>query len=716
MNRRHSLSLVALSTALLVACSGPGAPVADPVNDVAAAPSADAANSAPGQRPGRDTFMLQTPVSPQGSNLTPLPDLRGPKIPEFRLGTQSITANPNVVALRLLIITAGPNDFSLDAAKAMLAQSGVPYDLLDATLTPLTEDALMAADGSGRYQGVVLTNNSLVYQNSSGGYQSALTPAQWATLWQYEQTFKVRQVSMYTYPSSWPEDYGLRYIDGSASGSADVTPSAGQTVMSDLRAGSVIKVRNAYNYPATALDPGQWAAAGLASVQPVLTDAANPSRVFAATSTTTSGRERLALTMAHNQYFLHSQLLGYALVNWVTKGVYLGEYRRYNQVDIDDWFLYGDRYDAATKTISPDAFRMSASDALSFRDQQTAIQNTYDVARNFRYAVAYNGGGADTSAPLSCDPGVVSADPLSSASRCLASAFNWISHTRDHEYMDFLNTADSTTQIAGNQSIGAALGLVRSANGLITGDMSGLGYYNPDGDGVKTNFGLGASNTSFLTAAVSARVRYLASNHSVAGQWDAGCPTCGVPHPLNPNVLLVPRWPTNIFYYATTPLEITTSYNAVYAPGGTLAYWDHALSYAEILDKESDMALGHVLSGAAFPHYMHTDNAYQYAPGRSVASDWVNALLTKYSALSSLPMNTLPWDALGQYMGRRTSFMKSNVRAVLNSATRQVTITSPGGGSVYATGLQGGQATVYGGRNISHWNFSPNQVLTVAVR
>ena len=50
---------------------------------------------------------------------------------------------------------------------------------------------------------------------------------------------------------------------------------------------------------------------------------------------------------------------------------------------------------------------------------------------------------------------------------------------------------------------------------------------------------------------------------------------------------------------------------------------------AEILDKESDIALSHVLSGAAFPHYMHTDNLYQYAPGRSVASDWVTTLLSR---------------------------------------------------------------------------------------
>jgi hypothetical protein len=716
VNRIQSLTLMALTTALLVACSSP-TPPSGTAADLSSTASDDPAITALGtHRRAHGHFLQSVPVGPQGSNLTPLPDLRGPKIPEHRLGTLAITANPNLLALRMLIITAGVSDPDLDAAKAMLGQAGIPYDVLDATVTPLSDTTLMATDGSGRYQGVVLTNNSLVYQNSSGGYQSALTPVQWTTLWQYEQTFRVRQVSMYTFPSSYPEDYGLRYIDGSASGSADITPSTGQSVTSDLRAGSVIKVRNAYNYPATALDPSQWAAAGLASVQPILSDAANPLRVFAATSTTTSGRERLALTMAHNQYFLHSQLLGYALVNWVTRGLYLGEYRRYNQVDIDDWFLFGDHYNAVSKTIAPDAFRMSASDALAFRDQQTAIQNTYDVARGFRFAVAYNGGGANTAAPLSCDPNVVSADPLTSVSRCLANAFNWVSHTRDHLYMDFQTTAASTTQIAGNQSIGATLGLVRSANGLITGDMSGLGYYNPNGDGVKTNYGLGASNTNFLKAAVSARVRYLASNHSVDGQWNANCATCGVPHPLSPSILLIPRWPTNIFYYATTPDEITTSYNAVYGPGGTLAYWDHALSYAEILDKESDTAISHILSGAAFPHYMHTDNLYQYAPGKSIAADWENALLTKYSKLSTLPLNTLTWDALGQYVALRTGYMKNNVKAVLNVANQEVTITAPSGGAVYATGVNDGPATVYNGRYITNWDFSANQSLVVTVR
>ncbi|WP_407543217.1 hypothetical protein Q0M94_24705 (plasmid) [Deinococcus radiomollis] len=711
MKRRSSLPMMSLLTMTLLACSRSPEPKA---SSPALTRNTSDTNAPPAMhmhahdRPALIPDVLRIP------NLNALPDLRGPKIQERALSAQAITANPNLVALRLLIITAGSGDPNLDASKSMLDQAGAAYDVFDATATPLTESTLKSANGSGRYEGIILTNNSLVFQNSSGGYQSAFTPDQWATLWQYEQIYQVRQLSMYTFPSAYPEDYGLRYINGSASASADIIPVVGQTVTSDLRSGAIIKVRNAYNYPASALSSSQWSAAGLTSVQPVLSD--SNGRVFAATSTTTSGRERLALTMAHNQYFLHSQLLGYALLNWVTRGVYLGDDRRYNQVDIDDWFLSGDRYDAATKTVIPNAFRMSASDALATRDEQTSIQNTFSVARAFRFAIEFNGGGADESATASCDPNVKGPDPLTSVTRCLGSAFDWISHTRDHLYMDFQNYDNSYTQINDNQTIAGRLGLVRSTQSLTTGNMSGLGYYNVAGDGPDTNYGLSASNVNFLNAAEDANVAFVASNHSVSGQWDAACQTCGVVHPLKSSILLVPRWPTNMFYYATTPQEVTVSYNAVYAPGGTRPYWDHALTYAEILDKESDIALSHVLSGAAFPHYMHTANLYQYAPGRSVASDWVTTLLSKYSSYSTLPLNTLRWDDLGQFVSQRTSFIKGNVQAMMNRADSTVTITSASGGGVYATGLQGDNPVTYGNQTISFWDFSPNQTLTVSLK
>lgn len=706
MTHRFTLPMVLLTAALLSGCA------TSPASPDLTVPT-DAGDSPAGQLAAHpDTgLQLTDPALPARPALQPLRDFRGPRVSEDALRPLAITTNPNLLNLRMLVLTAGMSDYSLGTARSMLEHAGIPFDVVDATVTTLTDETLIdPANGAGRYQGVILTSNALLFEGP-GGWASALDASEWETLWQYERIYRVRQVALYSYPSAWPEDYGL-VSDGTASSTADLVPAGGQTVTAGLRSGAVIPVRYAYNYPATLRPQSEWTAQGLSSVQPVLLDAGGSGRVFAATSVTTTGREKMALTMSHNEYFLHSQLLEDPVVQWVTRGLYLGNYQRYNQLDVDDWFLPNDHYNAADGSIRPDAFRMSAQDALAVRAQQSTLQNAFDVARAFRFAMVFNGGGANVNAPLSCDPAAPSVDPLTSVSRCLAGAFDWVNHTRDHLYMDFQTYAASYQQIANNRSIGTKLGLVMSKRGLVTGDMSGLGYYNPAGDGDKTNYGLAASNKNFLRAAVDANIQYVASNHSVDGQWDANCTACGVRHPLNSAILLIPRWPTNIFYYATTPEEITASYNRVYGPGGTRAYWDHALSYQEILDKESDLAVSHILSGAAFPHYMHTANLREYAPGRSVAFDWVQAVLSKYSRYSNLPLNTLTWDDLGVAVNRRTTFAKSNTRALWNRGARTLTITSVNGGAVYVTGLSGA-GTKYAGRNIRYWDFNPNQSMTV---
>jgi hypothetical protein len=300
-------------------------------------------------------------------------------------------------------------------------------------------------------------------------------------------------------------------------------------------------------------------------------------------------------------------------------------------------------------------------------------------------------------------------------SRCLKDTFDWVSHTFDHEYMDLMNYADSLAQLKPNITVGQTLDLNLSRKSLVTGDMSGLGYYNPAGDGPKTNYGLLASNANFLQAAQKSGDQYLASNHSVDGQWDPACMNCGVVHPLNAAIFLVPRWPTNVFYSVTTPAQMTAAYNSVYGPGGTLPFWDHNLNYSEILDKESDIALSHVLSGGAFPHYMHQDNLRQYAPGRSLAFDWETALLTKYAAYSTLPLKTLRWDAVGAYVKSRTSFMKSGVSGRWDRVAKTLTLTSTRGGDAYVTGVTAGSTQTYAGQKISTLTLAAGQSVTVAV-
>ncbi|GGQ99379.1 Agd3-related carbohydrate deacetylase [Deinococcus ruber] len=680
---------------LLAACN---APSSSQTPSVPSTPTATAPRNLPA--PSR-------PALPDGTTLHPLPTLAGMRI-EPSIQPLAVNANTAVVALKVLILSAGSGDFGIASAKSMLDQAGVPYDVIDTASTALTSDSLVAPDGTGRYQGVILTSGSLSYVNTSGAYVSGLDSAGWNTLWNYEAAYKVRQLSLYTYPGSVPEDYGLRDA-GAASGTADARLAAGgSSVFTDLKTTISLPIRYAYNYPAT-LTP----VAGVTTT-PLLTDASG--RVLAATSTT-AGRERLALTFAQNPYLLHTELLGYSLVNWLTKGVYLGDYRRFNQLDIDDWFLPDDQFNAVTKTLMPDAFRISASDALALPAQQNALHAQYPAANAFRFSMMFNGVCAATDATTfdQCSYPLTLSDPLTAATRTLSNTFDWVSHTYDHAYMDFLNLTDASGELSKNLTVGTQLGLNMSKKVILSGDMSGLGYYNPAGDGLKTDYGLGASNPNFLQAAVNNGAQFIPSNHSVVSQYDSTCSICGVTHPLNSGIFLVPRWPTNIFYDVTTPDESAAAYNSVYGPTGTFPFWDHNLSFSEILDKESDIGLSHWLSGTAFPHYMHQPNLRQYAPGHSLAYDWEAATLKKYASYSTLPLNTLRWDDLGAYVKDHTSYMKSGTTGSWNRLLHIATIKSGSGGAAYLTGGIGGTLSLYAGKTISRVQLGAGQTTFIFV-
>ena len=70
---------------------------------------------------------------------------------------------------------------------------------------------------------------------------------------------------------------------------------------------------------------------------PLLTDDAG--NVYAATTTYPDGREALVLTFAQATYVFHTLQLGYGLVSWATRGVFVGEHHAYLSAQIDDLFL-----------------------------------------------------------------------------------------------------------------------------------------------------------------------------------------------------------------------------------------------------------------------------------------------------------------------------------------------------------------------------------------
>lgn len=669
-----------------------------------------ATTDGPPVRMGSDTLAALNPQPPELPFFAapPLPGLTGEIAVDLQLTPQAVATSR--YAMRLLVVASDEADYSLSTARAILDQVGVPYEVLLAANDPLDEDLLYEANGDGRFQGVILTSNNLAYFDGTA-WASALSPEEWNTLWAYERHFGVRQLALNSYPSNYPEDYGFQFkgaTDTTATALSARLTTAGRSTFDYLQTNVAIPIRYAYTY-LSELDPATTST----QVAPQMVDRSG--NILAISSTSADGRERLALTFAHNPYLLHTQLIAYGLVDWVTKGVFIGERSLYFTADVDDWFLPNDEWNPRTMSIVPDSYRLTANDVASLAAQQIALRAKHREARDYTTTLAFNGEGANLSARLDCSPSGRSVDPLTSITRCLSQSFRWVNHSFSHDYFDFLDYAESNYQIAENRTVARALGLAQPNSVLVTGDVSGLGWYNPDGDGPKTDHGLLYSNQHFLDAASDLGVTVIASNASVPSHIPA-CSGCGIYHPLSPDILLVPRWPTNVFYSVGTPAQLVSAYNAVYGPNGVLPYWDHDLSYQEFLEIETSTALFHMITGSPYPHFFHVANVRNYSSGRSILSDFLDRLFDKYNDYVRVPFRSPTWQQLAAYVADRTSHMNAGASGMFDLSTSRLTITSSEGGTVFVTGVRGGRISTFGGETTSAFVLAPGQTVSLTLR
>ena len=639
------------------------------------------------------------------------------------------------VQLKFLIIANNSSDFGLDTWKAVLDRVGAPYDVLLAETTPLTSSSLIDTDGTGKYSAILLTNHSLLNPSTFTSYFDA---TEWNTLWDYERNYKVRQVSLYTSYGTFPEDYCLRLV---GEGGVNATPlnatltTAGAKIFPELKAGVVIPITYSYAYRTSI-------ATGTACTGATATSILNSgSNVLGVTSTTTDGRQRLALTFTSNVNLLQSTLLTYGLLRWASKGVFLGESKHYLNVDADDWFNTTDER-LANGTFVPDGYRMTAQDAMSAFQVQNALVNQYantNVLPQFSLNIAYNAGDADLTAPsfgtsgAACNINQTSTDPLTSTSYCLAGEFRWINHTLTHPKLNDPAVATAAvirTEIRQNFQIGNNnLSLwITNKSVLKTGEYSGLGVYNPDPSNdidPPTDYGLMASNPNLLSEAKAYGVKYLHGNMSFASQRPS-CFNCGIYHPMEPSLLIVPDWPTNIAYMATTPDEEASIYNCFFGPTGTCAggqfrYWPQNLTYAQVIEAETDLAFQqHVATGSVYSHTLHVGNLRQYASGKNLMFDWLNRLVAKYATYYKTPLRNPTWNNLGAYVAWRTDHFKTRAgtKAVWDRATNRVTVSSSVAGTLYLSGatLTGVPSENYGSNTVSRLTLAAGvaQTLTPA--
>lgn len=603
----------------------------------------------------------------------------------------AFAAGAGSVTLRALVLAVDADDFGVATWRATLDRVGAAYDVLHARTQPLDAATLVGPDGVGRYNAILLTNSTLLYAEN-GGYQSALTADEWNRLWAYERDYDVRQASLYTSYGTWPENYCLT---GSSEGGVGDTPlnasltPTGAGVFDYLKPGAVLPITQSYVYRTRI-------AAGCAA-QPVLTAGDD---VLAVRTTSTDGRERLALTFTSNQYLLQAHLLAYGVFRWASHGMHLGEQRHYLNVDIDDWFNSADHYFPDGHVESDPGYQVSGHDAYNLSQRQAALRAEHPAAAGFAFSLAFNGADADPNAGTACSPsgGIPT---LTATSRCLAGEFRWLNHTKTHLELNHSDYPTTVEEIAGNRTIGTSLGLSSPINVLKTGEYSGLGVYNdnPDDDtSPPVDHGLAASNPNLIAAAHDLGVKYLHGNMSFASHLPA-CFNCVTPHPLDTTVLVVPDWPTNTAYHTTTPDEETAFYNSFYGPNGRFPYWPQNLTYEQILDYEAGLALSRMATGSVYTHTFHIANVRDYAAGKTLVTDWVDRVLDKYDAYYQVPVLSPEWPALGAYAEATNAHhaaLAAGVTAVHDRVAGTVNVSSPQAATVRVSGVQTPNSQQYG--------------------
>jgi hypothetical protein len=581
-----------------------------------------------------------------------------PLVPSLPLG---ITAPPpNIpppppgcsdasVAMTVLVLSADGTETVLPAIQQALDYHSVPHETWIASQRPgqLVPTAL-ATGCTGRYQGVILTTGALSYTPDGGQtFLSALSPAEWIALRTYEAQFGAREIAWYVFPGA---DNGLNPATaGQDTGASPINAtltSAGQAAFPYLNAANPIPITLAWTYLTTAADP---------AVTPLLVDSAG--HVLMSSRVGPDGRETLAITFDSNPYLLHHVTLAHGLVEWLTRGVYLGEYRVYLTPQVDD--LYND-----DDLFGGGSYRMAATDVTTMQTWQLGVQAIQGNGA-FRLAFAFNGSYSTLLDLLSITLAPVSA------------SFNFINHTWTHPNLDTVSYNTAQTEIGRNDSFGRSHFVNYSTQSLVTPEISGL------------------LNPNAMRAAKDVGVRYMTSDTSRAG-WDNPRPNIGIYSTLQPSILFVPRRPTNLFYNVSVPAKWVNEYNSLYA-----TYWGRNLSYAEVLDKESQFLLFYMLRGDIDPQMYHQSNMRAYDGTHSLLSDLHDLALQKLRRYSNLPMESPDMVHVGTKMANTMARDTSGLSAVLRRGV-SVTLTSPTALHVVVSGVcQLLGSEVYGGKCIT---------------
>ena len=603
------------------------------------------------------------------------------------------------VELRVLLITIG--DEKVDAGRQLmeqlLKQLGVPYDVLDSSREDLAPKKLRNGK-RGRYNGIIITRAETLLPDESSGFDMA----EFEILFDYEREYGVREAVLTGFPVS-DEESGINYGMEAVEERRDVV-ARWTNQKTDLFA--YVNSESTIPIPGLSFGAVPNDREDELEVTPLLVDDDHPDEALVSHIAYADGREVLFSSINQGDWLFHSQLMAYEFLNFATSGLFIGARQAYLIIHNDDLFLPDALWNPKTNENFPEdeqTYRLTAKEVELVVEAQNRFRDEHPLASEIFTQLAFNAVLADDD------------DPLTQAIVEFADHFGFINHTYEALQLDRTcgisgpagcpRTPYETIydEIEENAKAWEHFGFpdaefARFA--MLPDSHSGLmdrnGTEDPDDD-VPFPWGF---NPAFGEAAEALAIKVIAGDHSRLNQ-------SLIRRIPDFDLVLLPRYPTSVYYNVTTPAEMTAEYNYVHHyryleededPCEIADAVCKPQSYEQILAAEADAALRHVFSYAPFPHYFHQSNLHTYDDdGHILQFDWQDEVLEQYARWSTLPLKSPSFHELAALALNIVAQREAGAAGLLDLATGEVTLVARHAAAIQVTGLSEGD--IYGGQS-----------------
>ncbi|RKK92466.1 hypothetical protein BFJ68_g15877 [Fusarium oxysporum] len=579
------------------------------------------------------------------------------------------------------VLIIAPDEYSASTASLGLQGYGIPFENLLVPQAGIDLPSMNSSASHGNYGGIIVIGS--VSYNYDGNWHSALTNAQWTTLYEYQANFHVRMVRINEYPG--PRFGASAIAGGCCDNGVEQLVSITDTsdfVTANVKINAGLSTKGLYHVPATITDTSttrQVAEFGTAQ--------GFSSKSVAAVINNFNGREQFVWFLSWApDWSQTSAFLQHTHIHWMTRGLFLGKRKIHLGCQIDDIQLHAELYYPAGQL-----FKIRADDLDAHVNWQNNLKTRLPAGSDFRLELAHNGNGDIIAATggngneqnvcvpdYAVDPEIPPNTPLEwvkppgtgtdlwpaefveygwSLSCAKRDAFaKWflnkdnlnqfahLSHTFTHLSLNNATYHDASREIHFNQAWMAQMGIDKatrfSAHGLIPPAITGL----HNADVIKAWLDNGISyvvgdNTRVPLRNPSNKFWPLISTVAANG-YDG--------------LVILPRFATTIYYNCDTA-ECTTM-EWVNTSGGSGGFSD-------LLAQAKNDNTRYLLSLMSDPYMFHQANLRQtdmptitvgdQTGKMSLVMSWVETITQEMTRLTNWPITSLKHDDIAQYFLNR---------------------------------------------------------------